>query len=159
MKDGFIASRGRLAGTSTALTLRVLVVAVSLTAATVGSLGVGGAGATSPKSISLSEANKGHVVTVHPGDHVTVVLHTTYWSFLRPVSSPVISQVGRTVIKGGLPASPGGCAPGSGCGTATAHFVALKTGQYRLHALRSTCGEVMKCSPSQGVWTVVIKVR
>lgn len=116
-----------------------------------------GVGATSPRAVSLVERDRGRTVSVAVGTRVTVVLHSTYWSFI-PTGSAALVQVGKSATSPRLPGSPGGCAPGTGCGTVTAHFVALKSGLAHVTAIRATCGEALKCTPRQSQWTVAIRV-
>ena len=113
--------------------------------------GVGASGAAT----TLVEANNGHAVTVKTGAHLTVVLHSTYWSIAPSSNNSVVAQVGTTKTVGILQ----GCVPGQGCGTVTAHFVAKGTGTVRLRASRTSCGEALRCTPAQSHWTVVIRVR
>jgi hypothetical protein len=109
----------------------------------------------SASSVALSESNNGKVVAIAKGSHFSVTLHTTYWS-IHTVSNHVVTQIGKTVVKGSL---GNACAPGQGCGTVTATYVANKVGTVRLTASRTTCGEALKCSTSQSHWTVVVRVK
>jgi hypothetical protein len=114
-----------------------------------------GAGATVPAATTLNEASNGHVITVSPGAHLTTVLHSTYWSIDPLSGKAVLVQLSATKTVGTLK----GCVPGQGCGTVIAHFVARGSGQVRLRANRTSCGEALRCTPSQSHWTVVIRVR
>ena len=119
-----------------------------------GSLLSSGAGASSAP-VLLSESSNGHVVSVSPGAHLTLTLHSTYWSIPPLAASTVVARVGTTKTVGVLQ----GCVPGQGCGTVTAHYVATKAGTVRIRATRTTCGEAMRCTGDKGVWWVVVRVR
>jgi hypothetical protein len=119
-----------------------------------GSLLASGAGASSAV-ISLSETSNGHAVIVAPGAHLTLTLHSTYWSIPKLPSSDVVSQIGTTKTVGVVQ----GCVPGQGCGTVTAHYVAAKAGVVRIRATRTTCGEAMRCTGDKGLWWVIVRVR
>lgn len=109
-------------------------------------------------SVVISESSNAKVVTVARGSHFTVTLHSTYWS-IKPVTGHIVTQIGKTLVKGSLMYGTQRCVPGQGCGTVTANYVANAAGTVRLNASRTTCGEVLLCSKSQSHWTVVIRVR
>jgi hypothetical protein len=104
--------------------------------------------------VSLSEADNGRSLSVHPGDTVTIVLHSTYWSFLASSNPAAVQAQGAPVVVPTLQ----GCVPGGGCGTVTAHYRAVADGQAALAAHRETCGEALACAPNQKDWRVVITV-
>ena len=94
----------------------------------------------------VDESANGSTVTVAPGDHVEVTLHSTYWQF-NPSSDALV-----LAADGGPQTGPGtNCPrfPGSGCGTVTQKYTALKAGTATVTATRTTCGEAMACSPVQ----------
>lgn len=141
--------RERLAHFVTAITALVML----------GTMVTGNAGASSSSVLILNESSSGRAVTVSPGQHVTLVLHTTYWS-VAPLRAPKpLTQVGSAVTAGRLPSAKAGCVAGQGCGTVTVHYVGSAPGVVHLHASRSTCGEALRCSASQSHWTVTIRVR
>ena len=119
---------------------------------------VSAVGATT-SNVALNEISNGKVVTVHAGDHLTLTLHSTYWTITPLPKQKTITPVGPVVTAPRLPASANGCVPGQGCGTVTAHFLASGVGQIRLSASRTSCGEALRCTPRQSHWTVVIRVR
>lgn len=133
----------------------VALVAIVLSALLVAS----GAGATSPSATTIGEANNAKVVVVAKGGHITVTLHSTYWTLNALAGQRVLRQIGTTRTLGVLPGASHGCAAGMGCGTVTAHFLATGSGVVHFRATRTTCGEAMHCSPSQSLWTVTIRVR
>ena len=107
----------------------------------------------SPTVITISEADNGRTVSAHTGDGVIAVLHSTYWSF-DPPSRDGITPDGPATVTPDLR----GCVPGSGCGTATARYRIVATGQTTLSAHRNSCGEALACTGGQGDWTVIIDV-
>jgi hypothetical protein len=106
-----------------------------------------------PAVRSLSEADNGTTVTVHPGDLITVILHSTYWAAGAPSSAAVESQ-GSPVVAPDLK----GCVPGGGCGTVTATYKAASDGAAQLTAHRDSCGEALACSADQRDWRVDVRV-
>ena len=117
-----------------------------------------GAGASSPLNVAINDASNGRTISVPTGTHITLMLHSTYWrlSALPQQGSLAIAGRVRTV---GAPPATSKCVPGQECGTVTAHYVATGAGVERLRATRTTCGEALACSPSQGRWTITIRVR
>jgi hypothetical protein len=107
------------------------------------------------KTVQVDESNNGRTVTLRPGDHLTVVLHSTYWRFNAPSDPAVVSADGDAVSAGSGPA----CGPpGSGCGTVTAHYTAGHDGKAVVSADRTTCGEALRCTPAQSHWSATVKV-
>ena len=109
--------------------------------------------------VTLNEFSNGHTVTVNPGQHVTLVLHSTYWSIAAPRTSRPLPQVGSAVYLPRLPSTKGGCVAGQGCGTVTVHYVASAPGVAHLHASRTSCGEALRCTAALSNWTATIRVR
>ena len=109
--------------------------------------------------VALNEHSNGRTVTVSLGTRLNVTLHSTYWSLVTTKTTPDLRQVGKTVVVGVAPNGARHCVPGQGCGTLNAHFIAAHSGTVRLRASRTSCGEALKCSPAQSVWTVVVRVR
>jgi len=113
--------------------------------------------APSGRTVQVDETNNGQAVTLQPGDHLTVVLHSTYWKFNPPSDPAVVSATGDPVYAGGGPRCGG--PPGSGCGTATAHYTAGHAGAAVVSAGRTTCGEALRCTPAQSRWSVKVNVK
>ncbi|HEV7534382.1 MAG TPA: hypothetical protein VGP90_02035 [Acidimicrobiia bacterium] len=106
-------------------------------------------------TVKVDEAASGSDVTLAPGDHLQVTLHSTYWEF-NPSSDPAVVDG-----DGGPQTGPGiNCPtyPGSGCGTVTQTYTALKVGTAHVSADRTTCGEAMACNPAQH-YNVTVHVR
>jgi hypothetical protein len=112
--------------------------------------------ATTARTVQADETSNGQTMALHPGDHLTVVLHSTYWQFNAPSDSSVVSPDGDPVYAGGGPNCGG--PPGSGCGTVTAHYTAGHDGQAVVSAGRTSCGEALRCTPAQSRWAVTVKV-
>jgi hypothetical protein len=108
------------------------------------------------RTVQADEQSNGQTVALRPGDHLTVVLHSTYWQFNAPSDSSVVSADGAPTYAGGGPR----CGPpGSGCGTVTAHFTAGHDGKATVSADRTTCGEALRCTtPAQSHWSVKVTV-
>lgn len=126
-------------------------------------LGLGSAAASStgasPAPVQLSEASTNQIVTVAPGTPLTLTLHSTYWSLIPLAHQSSIALVGPVLTVGLRMVHGSPCVPGQGCGTVRAHFRAQAAGRVQLRATRTTCGEALRCSPAQRVWTVTIRVR
>jgi hypothetical protein len=104
-------------------------------------------------TLAVADANDGQTVTLHPGDHLRVVLSSTYWQF-QPSSDPSVLRP-----EGSPATSPSpGCVPGAGCGTAAATFTALSPGHATIVATRTSCGEAMLCQGSAGHYQIDVVV-
>jgi len=111
--------------------------------------------APAARTVQVDESNNGQAVTLRPGDHLTAVLHSTYWQFDAPSDSGVVSADGDPVYAGGGPK----CGPpGSGCGTVTVRYTAGHDGRAVVSASRTSCGEAMRCTPAQSRWSVSVNV-
>jgi hypothetical protein len=106
-----------------------------------------------PASTTITEADGGKAVTLRRGDGLTVVLHSTYWSFTSPPST-VVTADGPASVAPDLT----GCVPGGGCGTVTISYRAAAAGSATLSAHRDTCGEARACTGGQGDWQVSVTV-
>jgi hypothetical protein len=165
--------RARASRLGALLTLCVLAAAAGCASATPSSAtsaAAGGSasaqptGQTSPSSPSASPpaaqlvfADNGKTVTLHVGGTVHVALDSTFWKFL-PVAAPQLLKLDATAM---IPPSPGTCphpVPGSGCGTQTADYTALATGQTSIVATRVSCGEAMRCVGANGHFEVQVVI-
>ncbi len=121
-----------------------------------------GANPAQAKTItSLSEKNASKTVAVKLGNTVELTLHSMYWQLAVPAKSSSLTSKGQPILKPIFPSpsAPAGCKiAGSGCGTQTWVFAATKVGLTHLVASRTTCGEVMKCTGTNGRFTVTVKV-
>ena len=101
----------------------------------------------------MADANDGQTVTLHPGNHLLVVLSSTYWQF-QPSSDPSVLHA-----EGSPATSPSpGCVPGAGCGTVAATFTAVAPGHATIVATRTSCGEAMLCLGSAGHYQIDVVV-
>jgi len=123
------------------------------------SLGINSAqGATSK---SLSETNRNQVASVKIGSQISLTLHSMYWTLAKQSKTSSLTAKGAPVLKPIFPGptAPHGCSiAGSGCGTQTWKFVASKVGTTHLIATRTTCGEAMRCTGTNGRFEVSVKV-
>jgi len=107
-----------------------------------------------PRTVIVRDQDNGHALSVHVGDHVYVVLGSTYWA-LDGSSDPAVLR--PTVAPSASPQAKG-CVPGAGCGIVTGQFDAVAAGRADVTAKRSTCGEALACTGSQGSYRVTVVV-
>lgn len=124
-------------------------------------LGMGLNSAQAATTTTLSEKNVSKTVSVKLGARVELTLHSMYWQLAVPAKSSSLTPNGQPILKPIFPSpsAPVGCrVAGSGCGTQTWEFVATKIGLTHLVASRTTCGEAMQCTGTNGHFTVTVKV-
>lgn len=116
-------------------------------------------GGTGHPTVTLTEADNGKAVSLHPGQRLQVILHSTYWTFDAGTDTSVLARQGDTQYHPGT-RGKGGCPsfPGSGCGTAVQTYQADSAGTSTITASRTTCGEALLCTPDQGTWSVDVTV-
>jgi hypothetical protein len=112
------------------------------------------AAAATPTTVTVSEAQNGKTVTVHKGNQVRVLLHSTYWTIAKAQGKALTTSSAQTTKGTGSPCRPAG----SGCGTASRRFLAAGIGAGSLTASRTTCGEALRCTGNQGQYKVTIRV-
>jgi hypothetical protein len=112
--------------------------------------------ADTARTARAGDDDNGRTVKLAPGDHLEVVLHSTYWTFDGSSDPAVVSGDGDPVYAGGGPKCGG--PPGSGCGTVTARFTAGAAGTAVVSAHRTSCGEALRCSPDKSRWALTVKV-
>jgi hypothetical protein len=114
-----------------------------------------GAGKRPARTVTVDEHANGTRVELRVGDSLRVVLHSTYWQLPTP-------RAGVLVVTGApqATATPG-CSriPGTGCGTATATYAAHRTGSTKLAAHQDSCGEALRCTGSEGDWSIVVHAK
>ncbi len=103
----------------------------------------------------IGDSANGTTVTVSVGDRLQVSLASTYWSF-DPVSNPGV--LGLQAPPQTVPC-PTRTIPGSGCGTVTVTYAATASGTSVVAAHRESCGEALRCTGSEGTFTVTVVVR
>jgi hypothetical protein len=110
-------------------------------------------------TVTVSEADNGHAITLHRGQRLQVILHSTYWTFDGGTDTAVLVRQGDTQYHPGT-RGKGGCPsfPGSGCGTAVQNYQADGAGTSTVTASRTSCGEVLMCTPDMGTWSVDVTV-
>lgn len=103
--------------------------------------------------LHLNEAENGLTVHTPTGNDVEVSLTGTTWAF--SVNPPdVLQEVGAVVLHAGANcAQPGESAA---CGTTAMKWKTLKTGSVTITAQRSSCGEAIQCTASQGTYSVTV---
>ena len=106
-------------------------------------------------TLTATGADNGHTLTMNPGQRLRVQLDSTYWNFEGSSNQAVLRGDGETTVR----PEPSGCVPGAGCGTATAYFIAVTAGRATVTASRSSCGEALACTGSNGHWSVTVLVR
>jgi len=126
------------------------------TGATTTTVALQASGTTQPDASSaprsVTDRDNGTTVKLHVGSRLRVVLSSTYWS-VDPSSNPeVLRSNGASTIDPQM----GGCVPGAGCGTVTATFTATATGSAIVTATRTTCGEALACTGSNGHYTIAV---
>jgi hypothetical protein len=141
-----------------ARTRHVIVGLVAVGALLVGSPGIGAA-QTNAKTVSITAADSGRVITVYPGTHIVVTLANSEWSFSTVGTRKVVSLVSTTVTKGASSGATHACVPGRSCASVRAVYFALEPGLMRLVAELTSCPTGQTCSASQSHWTVVVRVR
>jgi plastocyanin len=127
--------------------------AVLLSACAKTSAGPSGATPPPPVTVKVADADNGKTVHVPQGSTVRVVLGSTYWTVQDGSNHQVLALQGAPTV---LPS--GGCVPGQGCGTVTATFRALAAGTSVITASRTTCGEALRCTGSEGSYRIVVIV-
>ena len=120
-----------------------------------GSPSAPGAGNPSPSIGVLhvaQDADNGSTLQLRKGDRLEVSLHSTYWVINGSSNSKVLMAEGSAVVS----PSPAGCVPGGGCGTVQIVFDVVGAGSADVTAARTTCGEAMLCTGSQGVYKITV---
>ena len=116
----------------------------------------GGGGGDSP--VIVRDGSNGHTVSVAVGDHLEVILASSYWTVQGSSQPPVLQQDGPTKL---MP-RPANCAaniPGLGCVPVRTDFSALTPGTTVITASRVSCGEAMRCMPNQQHYSLTVVVR
>ena len=116
----------------------------------------GGGGGDS--SLIVRDGSNGHTVSVTVGDHLEVILASSYWTVKGSSHPTVLQQDGPTKL---MP-RPADCAaniPGLGCVPVRTDFSALTPGTTVITASRVSCGEAMRCMPNQQHYSLTVVVR
>lgn len=105
-------------------------------------------------SIQISENENGKTVEAKVNARIRVVLSSTYWTFQGSSDSQVLKAAGEPVVAPDL----AGRIPGTGAGTVTLDFQALKAGRAKISASRVSCGEALLCPPDKRSFEVTVVV-
>jgi hypothetical protein len=91
------------------------------------------------------------------GQHLELVLGSTYWTVRGSSLPAVLKQDGPSHLM----TRPPGCGtiPGIGCVPIRTDFSAVGAGTAVITASRTSCGEAMRCMPSQQHFTLTVVVR
>lgn len=114
------------------------------------------AGSAASSTFTATEADNGRTVTLAVGDHLVVRLASTYWRFAGSTTA-VLRSVGQPAVAASAPGV--GCVPGGGCGTVTATYLAVASGDTVVAADRTTCGEARGCTGTQGTYRLHVLVH
>lgn len=107
----------------------------------------------SPTKLHVAaESANGGTVHLRQGDRLEVTLHSTYWMFNGSSNTSVVVAEGPAVIS---PASSQ-CVPGGGCGTVEMTFDVVGAGVADVTASRTSCGEALLCTGSQGSYKLTV---
>jgi hypothetical protein len=122
--------------------------------------GAGGGGTTPPPAsptVVARDKSNGHTLTLKVGQHLELVLASTYWTVRGSSVPSVLQQNGPSHL---LKRPPGcGTIPGMGCVPIRTDFSALAPGTAVITASRVSCGEAMRCMPSQQHYTLTVVVH
>ena len=112
---------------------------------------------TDPSSgISVDETANGSTIQASPGQVIELALHSTYWHIDGSSDQTVVAQDAEPSK---IPAPPGTCFPGVGCGVVHVTFTARQPGTVRISASRTLCGEILLCRPEQRSFLLTVIVR
>lgn len=112
--------------------------------------------ASSRQSIkTITDRDNGTTLTLHVGDHLKLILGSTYWTIQPSSDTAVLRSDGTPVTK----AKMQGCVPGGGCGTETGTFTAVKGGTATIVASRTSCGEALRCTGGHGEYRASVVVK
>lgn len=107
-----------------------------------------------PITLTLTRIDNGKIVSMHTGNHVKVILDSTYWTVTHMLG-PTLHEDGPTIVRPNI----AHCVPGGGCGTVTANFTAVTVGVATIVADRTSCGEAIRCTGTEGTYRVTMRVQ
>jgi len=110
------------------------------------------------RHVAVDERDNHKVIRIARGTVVTVVLHSTYWRFGPAPGPRVLAQLSAPRVSP-RPVRAGGCVPGQGCGTVTVGYRAIGAGTALVRASRVSCGEALRCTGGNGLFSVTLIVR
>jgi hypothetical protein len=108
--------------------------------------------APAARTRTASEETNHHTITVRRGSTVAILLHSTYWTIHAPAGHTLTATGAQVTTPDPK------CIPGVGCGTTQRTFRATRVGSTRLHATRTSCGEIMRCTGTTGQFDLTVVV-
>ena len=116
--------------------------------------------AAAPRQLNENSANKLYAVKV--GSTLHLVLHSMFWTLNAPAAGSAIKVMGDPVSSPIMPGpdAPANCRlPGMGCGTLDWTIKAVRVGTVSLIATRTSCGEALQCTGTNGRFSVRVRVN
>jgi len=108
---------------------------------------------------TISEAENGKTISVKSGTAVTIELQSTFWDGTKTKNLVQVKPSEIAPIAPSPTAAVGCQHPGSGCGTITWFYKVKKKGLATFTATRSSCGEVLQCTPENSNFKVKFLVK
>jgi len=108
-------------------------------------------------AVVAGDKSNGRTVSLKVGERLELILASSYWT-VRGSSMPgVLRQDGASRL---LTPPPGcGSIPGTGCVPIRTDFSAVAPGTATITAQRLSCGEALRCLPSQQHFALTVVVR
>ncbi len=107
--------------------------------------------ALSASTVQVSEKDKDSTLRVENGTVIDLVLSSTYWK-IQPAAGVVLKPILPEPIVTGVLSHP----PGMGTGTVEMKYQVVQDGTATISASRTTCGEALRCTGTQGEFMVTI---
>lgn len=107
-----------------------------------------------PRTLVARDQDNGRAVSLRVGDHLLLVLGSTYWQFDGSSAPNVLRETGQPAVSPQV----AGCVGGQGCGTVSATFDAVAAGTAQVTAKRTSCGEALSCTGNLGSYRVTVLV-
>jgi predicted secreted protein len=107
----------------------------------------------------IAEAQNGQTITVKSGAVLTIVLHSTFWDGAKTKNLVQVKPSEIAPVTPSPTAAVGCQHPGSGCGTIKWFYKAVKKGLATFTATRTSCGEVLQCTPENSNFKVKFLVK
>src|SRR5262249_52205405 len=105
-------------------------------------------------TVVARDQDNGHTLALRVGDHLAVILGSTYWQG-QGSTAPAVLLLGA---QPSVAPQQSGCVPGQGCGTVSATFAAVAAGHADVTAHRTSCGEAMSCTGNLGFYRLTVIV-
>jgi len=104
--------------------------------------------------VTATEDDSGSTLTIVQGRTLTVILHSTNWRFDSVGDPAVLRQLYEPVYA----ADSSGRIPGTGAGIPTVGFTAIGPGVAIIRVSRTSCGEALRCTGTQGEFSLIVNV-